>query len=117
MPDSNLQILNKEKALELIDGDMEIYQMLIEAFLGEEFIPEKVAQFVADGKNLEGASYVHKVKGAARQLCAERLAFAGQKLEDVLRGKSEGDISSLCEEVESEYKKAIEAAKEALSQR
>lgn len=110
------QILNISAALDLVDGDKELLKILLDTFVTETtFDPAKLSELVASGQKEEGAKYVHAVKGAGRQLCAERLAAAGQALEDVLRGKANGDIAALTATMNSEYKIAFDAIKKATS--
>ena len=107
-----LQILNSEKGLNLVDNDMELYKILIDTFINESrFSIDELKEFVGKGEMKEAASYVHAAKGAGRQLGAERLASVGQKLEDTLRGKADGNIDELCADVAREYEEALNAAK------
>ncbi len=109
------QVLNLNAALDLLDGDKDLLNILLETFVKEtDFDKAKVKEFVDSNNFIEGAKYVHATKGAGRQLCAERLAQAGQNLEDVLRGKASGDIESLTETMYQEYLLAKEAIKAAL---
>lgn len=108
----NLQVLNSKKGLDLVDNDKELYKVLLDTFVNEsKFEPSELKELVALQKMNEAASYVHAVKGAGRQIGAERLAFAGQQLEDVLRGKTTGNIDELCKKVVEEYKAALEEVK------
>lgn len=89
------EIFNKKIALEMVGNDSELLSILIQAFLSVEFSPEKLNELVLSQKNEEAASYVHRVKGAARQLAMEKLAQIGQNLEDVLREKTTGEAQKL----------------------
>lgn len=89
------EIFNKKIALEMVGDDNELLSILVQAFLSVEFSPEKLNELVLSKKNAEAASYVHRVKGAARQLAMEKLAQTGQKLEDVLREKNTGEVQKL----------------------
>lgn len=107
-----MQIFNMKKALDLVDGDKSLLGILIESFLTESrFDRRELLNLVSEKKFEDAAGYVHAVKGAARQLCLEKLQKSGQNLEDVLRGKSKGDISSLEEEMAKDYKEAAEFLK------
>ena len=105
------QIFNTSKALELLDNDKDLLGVLVDSFLGEEFSLEEVKRLVGSKKFLEAASYVHKTKGAARQLCMEKLCESGQNLEDCLRGKTEGNIPLLSQKMFSDWREAVESAK------
>lgn len=89
------EIFNKKIALEMVGDDSELLSILVQAFLSVEFSPEKLNELVLSKKNAQAASYVHRVKGAARQLAMEKLAQTGQKLEDVLREKNTGEVQEL----------------------
>lgn len=89
------EIFNKKIALEMVGDDSELLSILVQAFLSVEFLPEKLNELVLSKKNAEAASYVHRVKGAARQLAMEKLAQTAQKLEDVLREKNTGEVQEL----------------------
>ncbi|MBB5218100.1 MULTISPECIES: Hpt domain-containing protein [Treponema] len=109
-----MEILDIEAALEFTGGEPEFFIELAEAFIND--IPpeaEKLQQLEAEDLS-KAASYVHYYKGAARQLAAQKLSHTGQKLEDVLRKKTEGDISKLNSEFLECHKEAVEALKKAV---
>ena len=108
------QIFNAKKALELVDNDKELLKILMESFLSETFEASVLESKIDSRQPEEAASYVHHTKGAGRQLCAELLAEAGQNLEDVLRGKTQGNIRELTEKMVSEYDRAVFAIKNCL---
>ncbi len=88
-------LVDINEALDRLDNDMGLYMILVEAFLEDKaFQPEKLRelerQFRNSGANelLEAAQYIHRLKGAARQLSANALASESQKLEDIFRGKA-----------------------------
>ena len=111
---------NKDNALELLDGDEELLEILLDAFLATEFSEEKLYGFIDMRNYAEGAGYVHKVKGAARQLAMENLKNIGQVLEDFFRGKISDcgkDIKELAAEFADEYKKSCGDVKMFLSAR
>ena len=89
------EIFNKKIALEMVGDDSELLSILVQAFFFFFFSPEKLNELVLSKKNAQAASYVHRVKGAARQLAMEKLAQTGQKLEDVLREKNIGEVQEL----------------------
>ena len=106
MPEN--EVFDRNAALELVDNDEELLQILIDSFLNEnEFEKAKLEALISNGKLAEAASYVHATKGAARQLCMEKLKNSGQALEDVLRGKTTGDIPSLVEKMFLDYEEAV----------
>ncbi len=111
------QILNTESALSLLDGEKQLYKELLISFVKDlPFDTKKLQNLITEGAFTEGAKYIHLVKGAARQLGAERLSEAGQKLEDVLREKKEENINELCQKAITEYNLALAAIKDAINQ-
>lgn len=103
-----MQILNLQLALEMTGGENEILKMLLEAYLNEEKFSLTKLQEIEKTDYSKAASYVHYYKGGARQIAAEFLADSGQKLEDELRGKSQGNIDELNRDFEEKYNIAIE---------
>ena len=111
------EIFNKKIALEMVGDDSELLSILVQAFLSVEFSPEKLNELVLSQKNAQAASYVHRVKGAARQLALEKLAQSGQLLEDVLREKQTGNTDSLKEDFCRCYTESIAVIKDELTGR
>lgn len=112
MDDTDGKILDSEKGLSLVDNDGELYRLLLDTFLSDaKFDPESFGKLVSAGNRDGAASYIHALKGAGRQIGAERLAAAGQRLEDVLRGKAGGNVAALAEKVLTEYALASEAVR------
>lgn len=107
-----MQLFNKEKALELVDNDESLLEILIDSFLTENKFERNELDFLVAAKKFdEAASYVHATKGAARQLCLENLQESGQNLEDVLRGKKTGDVEPLKLKMYADYDEAVEFLK------
>ena len=93
MPD---ELINLKEALKLLDGDVGLLKELLNSFLNDKiFDLNYLIELESNGKLDEAASYIHYFKGAGRQLACTNLATTGQMLEDVLRGKKEGDLSDL----------------------
>lgn len=87
-------LIDMNEALERLDNDMSLYMILVDAFLEDKaFQPERLRELESQFRNsgakefLEAAQYIHRLKGAARQLSANPLAAEAQKLEDIFRGK------------------------------
>ena len=127
MENSTSELINLQEALERLDNDMDRYMILVDAFLQETVSQadrmrelEKDFRNSPSGECLEAAQYIHRVKGAARQLGANHLATEAQKLEDIFRRKEKGhlhdgvdgvDTTALVEEVLELYVKTIEELK------
>lgn len=99
MENSTSELINLQEALERLDNDMGLYMILVDAFLQDTvFQAEKMRELERafrdspSGECLEAAQYIHRVKGAARQLGANPLATEAQKLEDIFRGKAKGHL-------------------------
>lgn len=110
MKNTELNLIDIQIALERVDNDISLYKILINAFLEDSsFSPETMVKLVADTINGNGdtteiaSKYVHHMKGAAAQLGANILADKAQTLENVLRGKEQGDSKKLAEEVQLLY--------------
>lgn len=103
-----MKIYERQAALKLVDNDEELLSILVDSFLNENKFERNVLDnLISDGKMTEAAGYVHATKGAARQLCLEKLKDSGQALEDVLRGKTEGNISVLENQMLKDYDDAV----------
>lgn len=103
-----MQVFNKEKALELVDGDESLLEILLDSFRTENsFEREHLDKLFNEGNFSEAAGYVHATKGAARQLCMEKLQTSGQNLEDFLRMKTQGSYEDLADKMFSDYKEAL----------
>ena len=127
MENSTSELINLQEALERLDNDMDLYMILVDAFLQDTVFQadrmrelEKHFRNSPSGEWLEAAQYIHRVKGAARQLGANHLATEAQKLEDIFRRKEKGhlhdgvdgvDTTALVEEVLELYVKTIEELK------
>ena len=110
------RILNTQAAREMVDNDLSLYRILLEAYINDKILDEsRLLSLEAQDDTTEAAKYVHYFKGAARQLGAEVLAREGQSLEDVLRGKAHGDVKALNEGFVSAYEEAVEAMKAELA--
>lgn len=110
-----MEILNIDYALELVGDEKELLKDLLQSFLDEKKLDEEKLNKLIKENHEEAAFYVHYIKGASRQVAAERLAEAGQNLEDVLRNKKEGNIEELKKSFTDEYNIAHEAIVKAVS--
>lgn len=103
-----MKIYDRNAALALLGNDESLLSILVDSFLKENKFEKSVLEnLIAGGKMAEAASYVHSTKGAARQLCMEKLKTSGQALEDVLRGKAEGNIPELAKQMLNDYEEAV----------
>lgn len=110
-----MKMIDYDLALEILDGEKELLDELLQAYIDEENLDEKKLCDLESKDLLEAAKYVHFYKGGARQLAAKDLAQKGQNLEDVLRGKSQGNLHELNIEFIDSYTKTIEEIKSILN--
>lgn len=104
MSSSNPYILNETEALERFGGEIELYEELLAMFVSEpQFSLIEIQKDLAEHKLLEAVSKIHRLKGTAGTIGAEKLYAAAQEAESVLKGKKEGDISKLILEVSALY--------------
>lgn len=89
------EILNIEKGLDLADNDKELYVELLKLYSTEAKFDVKELNDLIMKSEEEAASYVHRAKGAARQIAGELAAAKGQEIEDILRKKAEGNLAPL----------------------
>lgn len=104
------RIFDRAAALALADNDEGVLAMLLDSFARTAFSLGELDALVRAKDYAAAAAYVHKAKGAGRQLCMGRLAQSGQELEDVLRGKKDGDVGLLSRRMAAEHALALEAA-------
>ena len=90
-------ILNTASGLDMLSGDTELYETLIDSFLEENANDKARFASLSEGaaKDESFVSFVHKTKGAAGQIGCEALYDAALALEGVLRGKEAGDAAAL----------------------
>ena len=84
--------MDTEQGLAFVDGDKDLYKILLDAYLEENTLEEKPLLELIEKNELEAAAkIVHKAKGASYQIGAKAIGDAGQELESALRGKTELD--------------------------
>lgn len=104
--EENRQLFNFEETLERFGGDKELLVELTDMFVNQNSFESDILQkMIAQGDFIQGASYVHKLKGSCGTLGCEVLYDQCVKLENILKGKTTGDVQqeadSLCEIYES----------------
>lgn len=86
-------LVNKDEALMRLDGDTELYKEIISMFFDDpQFKPEDLEALIAEKKYEEAGKLSHLLKGISGTLGAEDLFESSKNLEDILRGKKEGNI-------------------------
>lgn len=89
------EFIDIQAGLELTDNDEELYRELLSLYLSDTHFDVKELNDIIMKSSEEAAGYVHKVKGASRQIAAKPLAQKGQEIEDILRGKAQGNLAPL----------------------
>lgn len=118
MENGTSNLIDLREALDRLDDDMGLYMILVDAFLQDTVFKDErlreleVAFRSSNSKeSLEAAQYIHRLKGAARQLGANPLAAEAQKLEDIFRNKGTvnlQDTETLVEVILDLHKKTVE---------
>ena len=109
-------LINKEDALARLDNDTELYKDLITMFFEDpQFLPEDLEKLIADQNYEEGGKLSHLLKGVSGTLGAEGLFNASKHLEDILKGKKEGDIEEGKNALLDLFEKTSVALKELLA--
>lgn len=92
---SDQQLVNYKDAMIRVDNDKELYDDLVNMFFDDpQFKPEDLENLLAQGKNEDAAKLAHLLKGVSGTLGADPLFAACKTLDDILRGRIEGDVPS-----------------------
>ena len=103
----NLKLVNLEEAMARVDNDKELYNDLLTMFFEDpQFKPEDLEKKIQEAEKL-----VHLLKGISGTLGAERLFDACQRLDDILKGKTQGDIPAGKDEVNKLFVETTEELK------
>lgn len=88
------EYLNQEQGLSFVDGDKDLYNMLLDAYIEENKFDFGTLTAFIEKKDFEAAAkIVHKTKGASYQIGAQKIGDMAQVLEDIFRGKAEPPAS------------------------
>lgn len=118
------EFLNIEEGLSFLDGDKDLYKMLLDAYVDEnKFDPAELKALVQKKEFEAAAKIVHKTKGASYQIGAKKMGDQAQTLEDILRSKVQPDASQrspsemdkLANDFCASYQKCLEEVEKALS--
>ena len=116
------EYLNAEQGLSFVDGDMDLYKMLLDAYLEENKFDFGTLAALIEKKDFEAAAkIVHKTKGASYQIGAQKIGDMAQVLEDILRGKAEPpasqrsaqELAALASDFNAAYQKCLEEVEKA----
>lgn len=105
------EILDTRCGLELADNDDELYRELLNFYLTDNKFDVKELHDLIMKSKPDAASYIHRVKGASRQIGAKAASAQGQLIEDILREKTEGNLAPLINDFCGIYEKTVKAVK------
>jgi len=106
---SHSDVFDRERALEIVDGDGELLKELAEIFLRN--IPEQMASLRAEieSSNAQGVMQIaHKIKGSLGNLAAKRAMEAALRLEMMGRVKSLAGADDAMAKLESDIRQLEE---------
>lgn len=100
--------LNEQEALERFGGEIELYEEILCMFMNEpQFSLTSVQKHIREGNMAEAASHVHRLKGTAGTIGAEKLYTVCSQAEQILRGKTQDSIELILAEVSDAYEKTL----------
>lgn len=108
------QILDYITGLELADNDKDLYCELLNFYLTDNHFDVKELEELIMKSSEEAARYIHRVKGASRQIGAKAASEQGQKIEDILRGKACGNLAPLINDFVGIYNSTVKEVKKYL---
>lgn len=114
MNDIMSKFLDINIGLDLSDNDEELYKSLLNFYLTENAFDVKELHSNIMKSKLEGASYIHRIKGASRQIGATVASEKAQKIEDILREKDCGNLAFLINEFCAIYNSTLKEINEYL---
>lgn len=110
--DESADPLNHMAALRLLDGDEEVYEMMLDAFIKFYEKQSTTIKTTWSTKSLvEMQRACHSLKGAAAQIGAENLAAKAQLLEQICAHNEVADRAQV-EALEIEWMRVIEAVRQ-----
>lgn len=107
-------LLDITTGLDLVDNDEELYRSLLEFYLTDNKFDVKELHGLIMKSKPEAASYIHRVKGASRQIGARAAAAQGQLIEDILREKAVGNLAPLINDFCGIYASTVNEVKKYL---
>ena len=95
--------MDEAAALDMVEGERDLLEEILDLF--QECTRERVDDLkdaVSSGE-LEGVgSAAHAIKGAAANICAERIRVLAAQMESDARQGAVGDIAEMCDMLEAE---------------
>lgn len=108
------ELLDINAGLDLTGNDEELYRELLKYYLTDNRFDVKELHELIMKSKPEAASYIHRVKGASRQICAKKVSEQGQLIEDILREKASGNLAPLINDFCAFYNQTVKEVKKYL---
>ncbi|OJF76190.1 MAG: hypothetical protein BKP49_08570 [Treponema sp. CETP13] len=106
-------LIDYEEAIARFDNSIDLYKMLIPYwFEKKQFESSELLTLEKKEDKKACAEYVHAMKGAAKNLGANKLGKAAQHLENLYTGREDGDTSEAIKEVQTLFDATSTALKE-----
>ena len=101
-------VINKEAALERVDGDEELYQEIVEIFLEDTPIQlQKLDDAIKDGDITVAHRQAHSIKSSAANIGAEAMSAQSYTMEEAA-GSGEADgLSDMFSQLTEEFNKVL----------
>ena len=97
-------LVDYKKAISDLGNDSSLYKDLLDCWFSEvPFDKNVLNSLIEKNEPSEAASYVHRIKGAAGSLGALILFQPAQKVEDILRGRSDDPLAPNLDKLYSVY--------------
>ena len=97
-------LVDYKKAISDLGNDSSLYKDLLDCWFSEvPFDKNVLNSLIEKNEPSEAASYVHRIKGAAGSLGALILFQTAQKVEDILRGRSDDPLAPNLDKLYSVY--------------
>lgn len=117
------KFLDAAAGLGLLDGDAELYRMLLEGYISGGFSEKELLSLLENGDYEAGAKYIHRLKGSSLQIGANEAGEKASQIERILRGKAaenprnneicdKNDAKTLIAEFSEIYAKTIDEVRE-----
>lgn len=106
-------LIDYEEAIARFDNSIDLYKMLIPYwFEKKQFSSSELLALEKKGDKDACSGYVHAMKGAAKNLGANKLGDAAQHLENLYRDREKGDTATAIAEVQKLFDETSIALKE-----
>ncbi|MEM7167681.1 MAG: Hpt domain-containing protein [Planctomycetota bacterium] len=101
-------VMDEAAALDMVEGERDLLEEILELF--EDCTRDRVAELresVASGELDRVSSAAHAIKGAAANICAERIRLLAAQMESDARQGVVADISEMSAMLEAEFDRFV----------